>query len=128
MNNVQITEWLCEFARYVREVDYVAGQDLFAADVIAFGSVSRRAETLEDLVENQWKRVWGQTEGFHFDLATARIEVSGSMAWAAVNWESRFIDRSVPTIERSGRATIALRCRAGKWQATHTHFSMSPEG
>lgn len=127
MDNAPISEWLREFAGYVRDVDYEAGQGLFADDVIAFGTVSRRAETLEELVENQWKHVWGQTEGFHFDLETAKIEVCGSIAWVAVTWESRFLDRSVSPNERSGRATIILRCSDGKWEATHTHFSMSPK-
>lgn len=127
MNHSAISEWLGEFARCVRLVDYVAGQKLFAEDVIAFGSVSRRADTLEDLVKNQWKLVWGQTEGFCFELETAKIEVCESMAWVAVTWESRYRDRSCPESHRTGRATIALSCNDGKWQATHTHFSMSPK-
>jgi len=118
--------WLEEFAAAVRAADYAGGAALFDPDALGFGTVAERAQGLETLMREQWRQVWGSTEGFRFDLAGARIEVEGDLAYAATGWSSTgFLADGAP-FPRSGRATIVLRRRADGLRAVHTHFSLSP--
>ena len=122
----EVEQWLERFAACVRARDYDAGRKLFAHDVVGFGTYTPFAEGLDKLVENQWKPVWSATRDFRFDVAGARIEVRGELAWAAANWSSTGIGPGGETFERRGRATIVLRRDCDGWRAVHTHLSHNP--
>jgi hypothetical protein len=55
----ELRAWLDAFATAVRDVDYDAGEQLFAPDVVGFGTVGVLLSGRETLMAAQWKRVWG---------------------------------------------------------------------
>lgn len=124
----EIARWLDEFAAAVRGVDYATGRRLYAPDVVGFGSVADRADGLDDLVARQWRRVWGVTRGFRFVDAGRVCRVVGDTAWVAADWWSQGGNPADGWYDRTGRVTIVLERRAGRWLAVHTHYSLAPKG
>ena len=115
------------FALSVRERNYSAGRELFADEILGFGTYSGQLVGLDALVENQWKPVWSVTRNFHFKAEMIRCEVLGDAAWIAAAWESE--GRAAEGGEwhiRNGRATLILQRREGGWRAVHSHFSLQP--
>ena len=125
-----VRAWLEAFAAAVRDADYDAGARLFAPDVVGFGTVGVLLSGRDALVASQWKRVWGVTSGFHFDMTRLTCCVRGDVAWLAVPWASRTgrgpADRGA--FDRHGRATYVLERRTGRWLAVHSHHSLDPSG
>lgn len=122
-----IERWLEEFAAAVRAADYARGAGLFDPAALGFGTVAERADGLERLVREQWRRTWGVTRGFRFDLGDARIEIAGEVAWVAATWSSTGFDAAGKPFPRAGRATLVLRQDAARWRAVHSHFSLLPD-
>jgi ketosteroid isomerase-like protein len=124
----ELRAWLEDFAAAVREVDYGAGERLFAPDVVGFGTVGVLLSGRETLMASQWKRVWGVTSGFCFDMDQVTTRVYGDVAWILVPWASRTGRSDRGPLDRKGRATYILQRRDGKWLAVHTHHSLDPSG
>lgn len=122
-----VAEWLRRFARAVRDVNYDAGRRMFDPGAYSFGTVTRRNVDLDELVERQWRRIWGATFGFDFDYDSARCEVEGDLATAAVRWSSNGRKPDGRAFPRSGRATFIFRRHGEGWRAVHSHFSMDPD-
>jgi ketosteroid isomerase-like protein len=122
----EIREWLQAFDSAVRDVDYERGKTLFADDVVGFGTYASMLEGLKNLVEGQWKNIWGVTRGFTFRLGEAHIGVEGDLAWVASPWDSQGQNEDGTWFSRPGRATIILERRDGVWLARHTHLSLYP--
>lgn len=123
-----VRQWLDAFSSAVRRVDYDAGRELFADDVVGFGTVGIRLKGLDTLVDSQWQRVWGVTSDFHFDMSRLDWGADGDLAWAAVAWSSQGHARDGRTFIRRGRATYVLQNRNGRWLAVHSHHSIDPSG
>jgi ketosteroid isomerase-like protein len=122
----EVLAWLDQFAAAVRAVDYEAGEALFAPEVVGFGTVGALLVGRDALVERQWRRVWGVTSGFRFDLDRATCGFTDVMAWAAAPWVSRGTRAGQP-FDRRGRATYVLRRGdGGRWLAVHSHHSLDP--
>ena len=125
----ELHDWLEAFAAAVRSVDYAAGERLFAPDVVGFGTVGVVLSGLETLMDAQWRRVWGATSGFRFDMRQLSVGVDGDLAWLAVPWSSRTgRNGGDGPHDRSGRATYVLQRRGGRWLAVHSHHSIDPTG
>ena len=121
--------WLGAFAETVRTIDYEGAEPTFDRDAIAFGTVGRMMIGRDVLVESQWKRVWGVTEGFAFDLDAARCGSDGNLGWVVATWSSTGRRaRDGAHFERHGRATFILQHRDDRWVALHSHFSLNPRG
>ena len=130
-----VADWLDRFARCVRDGDMAAGREMFACEVVGFGSWTVAAVGLETLVRDQWSQVWPRTRGFRFDLDGGTVfeqpgpEGAGLFV-VAVPWSSQGVRENGPAFERRGRATIVLR-RSHPERALlahHTHFSLNPPG
>ncbi len=121
-----IERWLEAFSAAVRAAAYDRGAALFDPRALGFGTVVERADGLQRLVEEQWRKTWGATRGFRFDLGDARIEIEGELAWVAATWSSTGFDAAGAPFPRIGRATLVLRRSASGWRAVHTHFSLRP--
>jgi ketosteroid isomerase-like protein len=124
----ELRAWLEAFASAVRDVDYATGEKLFAPDVVGFGTVGVLLSGRETLMASQWKRVWGLTSGFCFDMNQVATRVRGDVAWVLVPWASRTGRAGRGPLDRKGRATYILERRNGKWLAVHTHHSLDPSG
>ncbi len=121
-----IHEWLKGFSHAVRARDYEQGRRFFADDVVGFGSVAERCDGLEMLEQGQWRKVWGVTTGFEFDLQTTAVNVDGQMAWAASSWQSYGKTGEGEPLLRRGRCTFVFSRRNEQWLAVHSHFSLEP--
>ncbi len=122
-----ILDWLDQFAAAVRAVDFDAGRALFDADVVSFGTFARMVFGIDQLIDGQWKHLWGCTRSFQFSLNEAHVEVTGDLAWAALPWASQGRDAAGRWYDRAGRCTLVLRCRSERWLCVHSHFSRVPE-
>ena len=127
-SNATVRQWLEMFAEAVRTRDYARGRDLFAPEAVGFGTVAERAVGLDRLVSEKWRRVWGATNGFAFDLDALLVGGDDPVYWAAAPWSS--VGRTADGVdaERRGRATIVLVRRGEQLLAVHTHFSFVPSG
>lgn len=121
----EIRAWLEEFSAAVRAADYNRGREMFAADVVGFGTYAGMREGLDALEGGQWRHIWGVTRGFQFRIEDLRAGISGDLAWVAVPWDSEG-QREGEWFARPGRATLILERRDGKWLAIHSHFSLYP--
>ena len=124
----ELRDWLDAFAAAVRAVDYAAGERLFAPDVVGFGTVGVLLCGRDTLMQLQWRRVWGATSGFRFDMQHLTIGGDGNTAWLAVPWSSRTGRCGDGPHDRTGRATYVLQRRNGRWLAVHSHHSLDPSG
>jgi ketosteroid isomerase-like protein len=84
-------------------------------------------EGLEQVLERQWRPVWPRIRDFTIDVDKARGAVEGERGWVAARWDSRGVRADGATFPRPGRLTVLFTRRDGRWLATHTHFSLSPE-
>jgi hypothetical protein len=89
-----LQRWLAHFAAAVRAKDFAAGEALCDPGAVSFGTVCARADSLAELVERQWGRVWPRTAGFDFDYATAVAAVTDDLAVVLSTWASVGFDRT----------------------------------
>ncbi|MEA2709340.1 MAG: hypothetical protein QOF78_1941, partial [Phycisphaerales bacterium] len=108
---VEIRHWLEAFAECVRAVDYDRARDMFADNVVGFGTFATMVVGRDRLIDGQWRNIWGCTRGFKFLLDAAHIETSaaGDMAFVAAPWISQGRDTTGKWFDRPGRSTLVLR-------------------
>jgi ketosteroid isomerase-like protein len=121
-----VEAWLRDFAAAVRERDYENARGLFHADVSGFGTVARRFHGIDELVREQWERVWENTESFRFDLDSAQYWREGHLVIAISEWSADDIEPDGSRRPRTGRATVVLSRSGDRVRAAHTHFSLTP--
>lgn len=121
-----IHRWLERFSAAVRAADYDAGRALFDPDAIGFGTFTRMAIGRENLIDAQWRKIWGCTRGFRFLLDDAVIQIEGDIAWIAAPWHSQGRDETGQWFDRHGRTTLILRHRDREWLCVHSHYSRVP--
>ncbi len=109
----------------MRKRDYYKANHLFEPDVIAFGTVTKRAVNLRDLYDQQWRTIWPHTTGFEFEFNTVVFFGNDRCIVASSIWKS-YRRILFWKIKRTGRVTIVLARRPVKLKAVHTHFSISP--
>ncbi|MCU0271282.1 MAG: hypothetical protein MUF83_21950 [Acidimicrobiales bacterium] len=116
---VDVQNWLEQFAAAVAGENLVRGRELFADDVVAYGTRSGVMTGLDVLVEQQWAPIWTRTRGFRFH--DVDVVLGGAGGWVvAARWRSWSRSGAL----REGRSTLVfqgdpLRCR-------HSHFSLTP--
>ena len=121
-----IYAWFETMQRCVRAVDYAAARDIFAPDVVSFGTRAELVTGLDRLQAEQWSGVWPVIADFTFDLVRLHVGGSDDAPWAAVPWSSTGFHEDGTPFPRPGRATVTFARRDGRWLATHTHFSLNP--
>src|SRR5688500_1604721 len=77
----ELRDWLATFAAAVRSVDSAAGERLFPPDVVGCGAVGVALGGRETLMDPQWRRVWGVTSVFCYDMRELSLGVEGDVAW-----------------------------------------------
>jgi catechol 2,3-dioxygenase-like lactoylglutathione lyase family enzyme/ketosteroid isomerase-like protein len=122
----ELRDWLRRWQACVRARDFEGGRRLCAPELIAFGTVADFVESVDRVIEAQWRRVWPNIRDFTIHIEKARGAVRGDTAWVAASWHSEGVRPDGTTFPRPGRLTIAFARRAGRWLAVHTHFSLTP--
>ena len=121
-----VEQWFALMERYCASVDYDGAEEIFAEDVVSFGTTMDIARGKKALREGQWESVWGSISNFKMDLGNVHAEGKGDRAWGVVTWTSIGFDGNHQPFYRPGRATVALERRDDTWLAVHTHFSLYP--
>jgi ketosteroid isomerase-like protein len=121
-----LRDWLSRLQACVRAVDFEAGRTLCTPDLIAFGTVAEFVVGLDDVVAEQWRRVWPNIRDFTIRVDQARGGIVGDTGWVAAPWTSLGTRADGSTFPRPGRLTIIFGRHDGRWLATHTHFSLTP--
>jgi ketosteroid isomerase-like protein len=123
-----VMAWLHRWEALINAGDIAAAEPLFAEDVVAFGSLTRRMEGRDDLVARQWSLMWPRIRDFAFDYDHARIlsGTPGEFAIVATPWRSLGRKGESDWYERRGRATLVLKPTSDGFTCVHSHFSMEP--
>lgn len=124
----RVKAWFQRLAQHVRKVDFIGAREIFAPDLIAFGTVKDFVDGQPGAEAAQWSNVWPFIDGFRWRIDQLRAIVSADRLTAvgmAVFDSTGYHQDGLP-YDRPGRATIALsRKRVGDdWIADHTHLSL----
>ena len=127
LDAASIRAWLAEWNECVAAVDFARARPLFDSGVVGFGTYSDFVTGLDNLEQQQWRKVWPTIRDFRFDLEGLRLFTSPDrlFAYLATNWSSTGIGQDGTTFDRPGRCTVVLaRAQpAAPWRGLHTHFS-----
>ena len=120
-----VCHWLDAFQAAVRSEEYHKGRALFDESVISFGTIRARANSLDDLIENQWKLRWPQNVDFTFIHSSGLFipDESGG-GTVLILWSTKADGEAEG--KRHGRATLLLRQFGDKILCVHSHFSLVP--
>jgi ketosteroid isomerase-like protein len=110
----------------VRAVDFAAARQMFAEDVVGFGTYATVVAGRAALERRQWAHIWPAIRGFKFRLDQVRCLGGPQGVCVVVPWESRGVREDGTTFARPGRATLFLVPAGGRWIAQHSHFSLAP--
>lgn len=118
--------WFEALQECVRAVDYRRARDLFADEVVSFGTHASLVFGRDALQREQWSHVWPAIREFTFRLDEILCHGDERGLCAVALWDSLGTGPGGSTYPRPGRATVLLELRQGRMVATHTHFSLSP--
>ena len=123
-----ICAWLATWDECVVAVDFDRARPLFDSGVVGFGTYSDVVTGLDNLEQQQWRKVWPTIRDFRFDLEGIRPFTSPDrlFGYLAASWSSTGIGEDGTTFDRPGRCTVVLR-RAQlttPWLGVHTHISL----
>ena len=125
-----VGEWYSRWDKFVADVDFKPVREMFAEDVVAFGSKVEMMTSQAQLEREQWRAVWPSIEDYRYDLSTLEVVTSPDrlMAMGAVMFRSTGIHPDGAKFVRSGRSTCTfMRTTIGApWICTHSHLSVSP--
>ena len=121
--------WFQIWEKQVQNSDFETAKNLFANDVISFGTWMNVVEGLNKLYSNQWKNIWPTISDFKFLTNTLYIQISPDrlLANSIIVWESIGYKKNGSSFERNGRATVTLMRSDldNSWKGIHTHFSLN---
>jgi ketosteroid isomerase-like protein len=123
-----VRQWFQRLQLHVQTVDLVGARNLFAEDVVTFGSFNPFTIGREATENEQWRTVWGRIDRFRWDLDGLRTIISGDRCTAigmAVFSSTGYTESGTP-YARPGRATVVFgRGAVGEeWMAQHMHVSL----
>ena len=125
-----VGEWYSRWDKFVADVDFKPVREMFAEDVVAFGSKVEMMTSQAQLEREQWRAVWPSIEDYRYDLSTLEVVTSPDrlMAMGAVMFRSTGVHPDGAKFARSGRSTCTfMRTAIGTpWICTHSHLSVSP--
>ena len=125
-----VGEWYARWDKFVAEVDFKPVREMFAEDVVAFGSKMEMMTSQAELERDQWRSVWPSIEDYRYDLSTLEVITSPDrlMAMGAVIFRSTGLHPDGKKFVRNGRSTCTfMRSAIGApWVCTHSHLSLTP--
>ena len=120
--------WFDRLSAFCRAIDYEGAREIFAEDMIAFGTFTDFMKTRDLAEQKQWRNVWGTIRNFRYDLDKVEAIVSGDrlMATGMAVWSSDGFHPNGDRFDRPGRTTVVLGRReiGAPFVATHTHMSL----
>jgi len=116
-----LQRWLHEFQRCIRKHDYAGAKKLFHANTIGFDTRQGRANSLNDLCEQQWKKSWEFQVGFEFLIQGANLIPAPGLFIIVIEWEAH--STIIGGNRKHGRSTFVLVDFEGKLLCVHSHNS-----
>jgi ketosteroid isomerase-like protein len=119
--------WFHRLAEHVRAVDFAGAREIFAPDMIAFGTFTDFMTGREAAEQQQWRNVWQHIDGFRFrDDIRVLVSRDRLQAVGMAVFDSTGYRQDGSEYARPGRATVAfVRTRPdAAWVAQHTHLSL----
>lgn len=126
ITQTDIENWFLSLQACCRGLDYLTAREIFAEDVVAFGTRADVVAGLDNLQRNQWGAVWPTIRDFAFDLSQLRWGWTGEGGWGVVTWTSTGFRPDGTPFDRPGRATVVFTRGDDRIVAIHTHFSQAP--
>ena len=128
-DHISIRLWFQIWEKQVQNLDFKTDKNLFANDVISFGTWMNVVEGLNKLYSNQWKNIWPTISDFKFLTNTLYIQISPDrlLANSILVWNSTGYKKNGNSFKRNGRATVVLKRSNldNSWKGIHTHFSLN---
>lgn len=125
-----VADFFERWGTLVGNVDFRRARDLYAEDVIAFGSLGKTMTSRDALEAEQWRAVWPTLADYRHDLSTLEVIVSPDrlMAMGAVIARSIGVHKDGSHFARPVRVTATLMRETvdAPWFMTHTHVSLVP--
>jgi ketosteroid isomerase-like protein len=125
-----VADWYARWGDFVADVNFKPVGEMFAENVIAFGSKVEMMTSREALEREQWRAVWPSIDDYRYALDTLEVVTSPDrlMAMGAVIFRSTGLHQDGQKFERNGRATVTLMRPAvgAPWICTHSHVSLKP--
>lgn len=125
--DADISTWMHRWQKLINSGDIEAAKPMFHPAVIAYGSLAAMMDGRDELIAEQWSRMWPRLKDFVFDFDRVRIlgDPADSMVAVAVPWHS-LGRKGDGWYERRGRCTLVLNRVDGGLVCVHSHFSMEP--
>lgn len=117
--------WLRAWEKLINAGDFETARQLFAPEIVAFGSLAETMTGLDALEQEQWRKIWRSTRGFAFDTPM-HVTMGPETTTLALRWRSEGRTEDNGWYERRGRCTLVLERRNAGLVCTHSHFSMDP--
>jgi len=118
----QIALFLDNFTRAVISGDVDSMRPHFSNEVLSYGTRAVVCRTIEDLVSEQWSRIWGKCLSWEiYSVDTLRTESTGG--YVAFRWKRV----SIESDEQTGRASLVFEFVGENLVVLHSHFSESPD-
>jgi len=128
-DHISIRFWFQIWEKQVQNLDFETAKNLFASNVVSFGTWMNVVEGLDNLYSNQWKNIWPNISDFKFLTNTLYIQISPDrlLANSILVWGSTGYKKNGSSFERNGRATVTLKRTDldNSWKGIHTHFSLN---
>lgn len=119
--------WLETWERLINETNYQSARELFAKDVIGFGTLTGDVAGLDELEYRQWRKMWPTIRNFRFcDPIVVLPQRYSPLSIIICRWSSEGKIALGGWYDRQGRATLVLEEKEGRLLCTHSHFSMQP--
>lgn len=98
-------EWLQRFEKCVRKRSYVTCRDLFFRSVVWFGLETNITSSLDQLVEDEFKKTWPGQLAFTLDMKRCAV-MPGDPVTIGCAWSASNVIAGAP--QKNGRITITL--------------------
>jgi len=125
-----IAAWFDRWGPLVAGCQFESARELFASDVVGFGTYMDLVDGLDSLEARQWRSIWPTIADFRFVTENLRAFVASDrcLATAMVVWTSTGFDENKKPYDRPGRTTAVLKrdSISSPWLGVHTHFSEFP--
>jgi hypothetical protein len=118
----QVALLLENFSRAVISGDVESMRQHFSSDVVSYGTRALVCLTIEELVSEQWSRIWGKCLSWEI-YSIDTLVVESASGYVAFRWNRVSIQGEVQT----GRATLIYEFVGETLVVLHSHFSESPE-
>jgi hypothetical protein len=114
--------FLDDFSTAVVSGDLDSMRPHFDSNVLSYGTRALVCDSIDDLIANQWLRIWGKCQAWEIYSVDA-TDLNSNLGFVAFRWRRASFDST----EQTGRATLVFCFVETRLVVLHSHFSESPD-